>query len=429
MPIACALIPRLSLTSALSDRREMIGRPVALAPEPGGPQVVGEASGAAEAFGVRAGMRLAEALSRCPALVLVPADPVRAEANWEGSLRRLEAIGAAVEPVRPGEAFFALEPLRGLYGSPAAVLGQARRTLGPPARLGAGPNRLCAHAAATRMRARRPAVVVSEPSARRLVAELPVAVLHQALAYPVAPGRIRAGSDHRSSLTSLEKARGRDWERANVPDTLERLGVRTLGELAELPAEAIADRFGEPGLRALRLACGIDEPLRPRRPSEPLVERLGLPEAASGQQLERTLELLVERLLAHPARAGRTIRRLRLEARLAAGGGWRSEIALRSTSANPERLRLALAPKLGGLPGPAIALGLWALELGPEVGDQAPLRRSPSEERRGRVAEAVRQARAAAGRDAILQVIEVDPRSRVPERRAILTPFGEQADG
>ncbi|MGH2988146.1 MAG: hypothetical protein ACRDLO_15880, partial [Solirubrobacterales bacterium] len=153
------------------------------------------------------------------------------------------------------------------------------------------------------------------------------------------------------------------------------------------------------------------------------------PEAVSGQQLERALGLLVERLLAHPARAGRTIRRLRLEARLAAGGGWRSEIALRSTSANPERLRLALAPKLGDLPGPAIALGLWALELGPEVGDQAPLRRSPSEERRGRVAEAVRQARAAAGRDAILQVIEVDPGSRVPERRAILTPFGEQADG
>src|ERR687891_2570923 len=101
--IACALIPRFALVAALGERREMIGRPVALAPEPGGPQVVGEASGAAEAFGVRAGMRLAEALSRCPALVLVPADPVRAEAGWEDSLHRLEAIGAAVEPVRAGE--------------------------------------------------------------------------------------------------------------------------------------------------------------------------------------------------------------------------------------------------------------------------------------------------------------------------------------
>ena len=404
---ACALIPRLSLTSALGERREMLGRPVALAPEPGGPQIVGEASGAAEAFGVRAGMRLAEALSRCPALALVAADPVRAEAVWERSLRRMEGLGAAVEPARPGEAFFALEPLCGLYGSIAAVLSRARRALGPPARLGAGPNRLCAHAAATRMRARRPAVIVTEPAARRLLAGLPVAAL-----------RDRLGDELR-----------RGWEEAAFIDSLERLGVRTLGELAALPAEAVADRFGEPGLRALRLARGVDEPLRPRRPNEELVERLGLPEAASGQQLERALGLLIERLLAHPARAGRTIRRLRLEARLAAGGGWRSEVVLRAALASPERLRLAITPRLGELPGPATSLALRALELGPEAGDQAPLRRSPSEERRGRLGEAVRQARAAAGRDAILQVIEVDPRSRVPERRAILTPFPDGADG
>jgi protein ImuB len=404
---ACALIPRLSLTSALGERREMLGRPVAVAPEPGGPQIVGETSGAAEAFGVRAGMRLAEALSRCPALALVAADPVRAEAVWERSLRRLEGLGAAVEPARPGEAFFALEPLCGLYGSIAAVLARARRALGPPARLGAGPNRLCAHAAATRMRARRPAVIVTESAARRLLAGLPVAAL-----------RDRLGDERR-----------RGWEEAAFIDSLERLGVRTLGELAALPAEAVADRFGEPGLRALRLARGVDESLRPRRPSEELIERLGLPEAASGQQLERALELLIERLLAHPARAGRTIRRLRLEARLAAGGGWRSEVVLRAALASPERLRLAITPRLGELPGPATSLALRALELGPEAGDQAPLRRSPSEERRGRLGEAVRQARAAAGRDAILQVIEVDPRSRVPERRAILTPFPDGADG
>ena len=407
MTTACALIPRLSLTSALGERREMLGRPVAVAPEPGGPQIVGEASGAAEAFGVRAGMRLAEALSRCPALALVAADPVRAEAVWERSLRRLEGLGAAVEPARPGEAFFALEPLCGLYGSIAAVLARARRALGPPARLGAGPNRLCAHAAATRMRARRPAVIVTEPAARRLLAGLPVAAL-----------RDRLGDERR-----------RGWEEAAFIDSLERLGVRTLGELAALPAEAVADRFGEPGLRALRLARGVDEPLRPRRPNEELVERLGLPEAASGQQLERALGLLIERLLAHPGRAGRTIRRLRLEARLAAGGGWRSEVVLRAALASPERLRLAITPRLGELPGPATSLALRALELGPEAGDQAPLRRSPSEERRGRLGEAVRQARAAAGRDAILQVIEVDPRSRVPERRAILTPFPDGADG
>ena len=58
--------------------------------------------------------------------------------------------------------------------------------------------------------------------------------------------------------------------------------------------------------------------------------------------------------------------------------------------------------------------------------NQPPLARSPASERRGRLTEAVRQARAAAGRDAVLQVVEIDPGSRVPERRTLLTPFPER---
>ena len=412
--VACALIPRLSLTSALGERRELLGRPLALAPEPGGPQVIGEVSGPAEAFGIRAGMRLAEALGRCPSLTLLAADPVRAEALAEQALRRLESIGAAVEPGRPGEAFFTVESLRGLYGTPELVLAKARRALGPPVRVGAGPNRLCAHAAARRMRARRPPLIVSERQAPRLIAGLPVGALGD-----------RIGSAPRRGPGGLSAAAALRTEEASLVDALERLGVGTLGELASLPADAVADRFGELGLQALRLARGAEQPLRPRSPHEELRSDLALPEAASGQQLERALDLLIERLLAHRARAARTFRRLRVEARLAAGGGWRTEVAMRSATASADRLRLALSPKLGELPGPASRLGLRALELGPAAADQGSLHRSPDEERRGRLTEAVRQVRAAAGRDAVLRVLEVDRGSRIPERRATLTPFGE----
>src|SRR5438128_10739409 len=111
--LACVVIPRLPLLAAVGSGEELLRRPVALAPEPGGPQVVGPASGPAEAFGIRAGMRLGEALARCPGLILVPPDIERTEALWERALRRLEGIGAAVESARPGEAFFAVEGLRG----------------------------------------------------------------------------------------------------------------------------------------------------------------------------------------------------------------------------------------------------------------------------------------------------------------------------
>jgi len=51
--------------------------------------------------------------------------------------------------------------------------------------------------------------------------------------------------------------------------------------------------------------------------------------------------------------------------------------------------------------------------------------RSPSSNsaRRARLREAIRQVRAVAGPEGALRVLAVDPDSRVPERRAVLTPF------
>jgi protein ImuB len=260
------------------------------------------------------------------------------------------------------------------------------------------------------MRARRAPFVVADGGAAGLLAGMPVASLRGLLRRPRPGGRDDPGAA---------------MAEATCIDSLERLGVLTLGELAALPAEAISDRFGRVGLRALGLARGGEEPLRPRRPGESVECRLDLPEAVSGPQLEHALGLLIDRLLAHRARGARTIRRLRLEAKLAAGGGWHVEVAMRSASSSAERLRLALEPRLAELPGPATWLGLSAIELGPPAGEQRSLEASPAEERRGRIVEAVRQARAAAGRDALLRVVEVDRGSRVPERRAMLAPFLE----
>jgi protein ImuB len=392
MPVACALIPRFPLIVAVADNREVMHRPAALAPEPGAAQLIGEVSAAAEKFGLRAGMRMGEALSRCPELALIPPDPERAESSWEEMLRQLEGIGAEVESDRAGEAFFEAGGLARLWGGIEGVLERAGTELGRSARLGAGPSRFCAYVAAHQSK------VVPGGGARRFLAPLPVALLC---------GRLG------------------DEEADDLPNELERLGISTLGRLAGLPRDAVADRFGLLGLRALRLARGEDEPLRPRPVREAIAVELELPEAVSGQQLERALELLISRLLAHGERRGRTLRALRLSARLAAGGGWRRQIALRHASADRARLADALLPHLALLPAPAATLRLEAAGLGPETGEQLTLS-SPEQERRRRISEAVRQTRSAAGADAVLRVLEVDPESRVPERREVLMPFPEE---
>jgi protein ImuB len=395
--VICVLSPRFELTAALGgERRALISEPVALAPEAGAEQAVGEVSAAAEAFGVARGMRLGEALSRCPELRLVPPDPLRVRELWNGVLDRLEGIGAAVESDRAGMAFFTAGGIEGLHGGGLeGVLAAARRAVPGGVRMGAAPSRFAAYATALRTRPRsRRAGVVREREARAFLAPLPVALLRT-----------------RPELQAL-------------PEVLERLGIRSLGEFAELPQRAIAERFGHPGLLALDLARGRDTPLEPRRPPEPVSEGLDLPEAASGPQLERALELLLARVLARAERRGRSLRALAISARFVAGGTWRRQVMLRRPSADPARIRAALLPRVAELPAPAEQLALEIEAFGPPAHEQGALIDEEGE-RRGRLGEAVRQARQAAGPDAALRVLELDGDSRIPERRAVLAPYEE----
>ncbi len=393
--IVCVLLPRFQLMIAAGDRNELLQVPAALAPEPGGVQVVGEVSLPAEAFGVHPGMRLGEALARCPRLTLVPPDPAGVADQWERLLVRLESIGAAIEPERAGLGCFDARGLERLYGGIEGVLAATRRALRTPARYGVAASRFAAVAAATRARVRRPVIVSGgRQAAREFLADMPVALLRA-----------------RPAL-------------AELPEALERLGIATLGELAALPPAALADRFGKAGLLAYELAVGGDGALRPRPASELVRESLELPEAGSGLQLERALGLLIDRLLVRRERRGRTLRTVVISAVLVEGGGtWRQQVVFREALADSTRMRLALSAHLAQIPAPAETLRLAVEQFGPPTSDQRGLVDDPAEARRGRLREAIRQTRAAAGSDAALRVLEVDPHSRVPERRAVLAPF------
>jgi protein ImuB len=400
--VVCVLLKRLPLIAALGGaRRELIGQPVALAPEPGREQRVGEVTPAAEAFGIVPGMRVGEALSRCPDLRLLPADPEATRSYWNAILDRLESLGAAVESDDPGVAYFEARGIERLHGGHVeGVLAAVRRALPASIRLGVAPSRFAAYAVA--MHARRRSLktgsgsIFKEGAVRAFLAPLPVGLL-----------RTRPG---------LEE----------LPEMLERLGIHTLGEVAALPPSAMSERFGHPGLLALELAQGLDTPLEPRRPLEPVLERLTLPDAALGPQLERALELIVARVLARRERRGRSLRKLALSARFVEGGTWRISIPLRRPTADAGRIQLALAPRLADLPAPAESLAIEIEAFGPPAHDQHALVEDPGEQRRARLGEAVRHVRRAAGQDALMRVLEVDPDSRLPERRAVLAPFPEE---
>jgi protein ImuB len=415
--IVCVLLPRFQLTVAAAAagtaRDVLLQKPVALAPEPGRSQVVGEVSLAAEAFGLHPGMRLGEALARCPRLTLLPGDPAGVADSWERLLVRLESIGAAVEPERPGLVCFDGRGLLRLHGGIEGVLTAARRALRVPARFGVAPSRFAAVAAASKARARRPVIVGGQVT--------PQGDGRARSRTGRADGRARARAFLAPLPVALLRARP---ALADLPEALERLGVRTLGELASLPPIAIADRFGAGGLHALELASGGDGSLRPRPASELVRESLELPEATSGIQLERGLGLLIDRVLARRERRGRTLRSVALSAVLVEHGGtWREQVAFREALADPVRMRLALVPHLQLMPAPAEELRLAVERFGPPSRDQRALLEDPAAARSARLREAIRQTRAAAGSEAALRVLTVDPNSRFPERRAVLAPF------
>jgi protein ImuB len=325
-------------------------------------------------------------------------DPARAVELWDEVVRRLEGIGAAVESERPGEAFFEVDGLLGIHGGEVAgVVAAARRAAGPKIaaalRIAVAPNRFAAAVAAGREEA-----IVPPGALGAFLDPLPVTAL---------AGRTGAPEPREGELIAA----------------LKRLGLDTLGKLAALSPARLADRFGPIGLRALRLARGEDTPLRPRAPRENLVEEIELPEGVACAQLDRGVELLVDRLLAAPGRRGRTLLALRLSARLSGGGSWSVEQGLGRPSASARTLASLLVPKLEALPEPAQSLRLRALALGPPASDQLELALGGREPRRGRLAAAAREVRAAAGPEALLRVVEVDPGSRVPERQLLLTPY------
>ncbi|HEX3736915.1 MAG TPA: hypothetical protein VHV53_05170 [Solirubrobacterales bacterium] len=324
------------------------------------------------------------------------ADPLAAAALTEAVVRALEGVGAAVETERAGEAFFAVGGLRGLHGGTVGgVTTVARRAVGAPVLIGVAPTRTAACAAAGRGE-----LVVPGGRLARFLAPLPTVVL-------------------------IDRLGGPEREAEELVAALERLGIETLGALRRPTADQVADRFGPRGLRAWRIARGEEEPLRPRVPHADLVEEIELPEGVAGGQLDRALELLVDRLLAAPARKGRTLLGVRLGARLCGGGSWSVEQGLGRPSAAASILRRLLVPRLADLPGPAEALRLQALGFGPPAADQVAMEVGGGAPRRRRLGEAVREVRAAQGAEALLRVLPVDLTSRVPERRLMLTPFPE----
>ncbi len=198
----------------------------------GGPTdrgVVSAASYEARRFGIHSAMPLRTAASLCPEAVFVPVDGRRYAAVSRQVMLILQRFTPQVEPVSIDEAFLDVKGAERLHGDSVviarAIKAAIRDELHLTASVGVATNKLVAKVASDLEKP--DGLVIVEPGREAaFLAPLPVARLW--------------GVGERTA------------------DVLMEYGVRTIGDLAELPDDLLARRFGKQGPILAERARGLD---------------------------------------------------------------------------------------------------------------------------------------------------------------------------
>src|SRR3954447_12710088 len=212
----------------IKKRPELQGRPVVV----GGGQrgVVAAASYEARRYGVRSAMSMSQALRRCPNAVVLPPDRAAYSAASTQVMAILRDVTPLVEPLSLDEAFLDVAGAVRLHGRPgviaAAIRARVVDQLGLTCSVGVAPTKFVAKLASARCK---PDGMLVVPAARVLE------FLHPLPA------------------TALWGVGARTGEQLN------RLGIRTVGDLADTPIDTLRRAVGAAGAEHLAaLAAGID---------------------------------------------------------------------------------------------------------------------------------------------------------------------------
>jgi len=396
---ACVWIPLFPLRCEEARREGLVACPTALL-SPDTTRKLWQVSSLARHVGVKPGMTVSQAIGVCPTLRLYEPDPVHYDERFARMLAALNEVSPVVEPGELGLAYVGGDGLEGIYGGPAQIVAAIQSAIRNPQsaiRVGWGLGKFVAWVAASRAKPGE-AIIVPSGEEGKFLASQPIAVLP-----------LDADTHRRLRL----------------------LGIRTLGALAALPEEAITAQFGALGRRLWRLAAGrIAEPVEGCVAPAPIVAALTFfTPVGERELLERSLDQLIARARKHPRRIGWRVQAVRLRADLEGGGSWLATHLLKDPTADGDRIAAPLKTRLEQSP-PTGAVERLVLEFTAFAPGTAELqlfaRDAGAAARAGQqraLQSAAREIRMRLPRSGLYHVIEVQPWSRLPERRYALIDF------
>ena len=215
-----------------------------------------------------------------------------------------------IEVNSPREVTIDLSGLTRLFGDARAMgeaLGRTAADRGLRVRLAVAGTRTAARLLAHG--AREPVTIVNPGDEAAALAGLPIqllAVVTHDESTPSHPRTIPAAAPPHSRTAAPSHPRTLAPSH-DIVQTFRRWGLRTLGEVAALPPDAMAARLGQQGVRWQRLARGEDpRPLLPVVPEERFEQAIDLEWPIEGlEPLSFVLGRLMEPLAAHLERRGR----------------------------------------------------------------------------------------------------------------------------
>src|SRR6266576_3979637 len=414
---ACCWIPLFALRCETARRPELASLPLALL-APDDTRRLWQVAPLARRAGVKPGMTVSQAIGLCPALKLCEPDPVHYDEQFARLVAALVTVSPVVEPVELGRVFVGTDGLEGLYGEPEGIV---ETILVRSAECGMRnlPNAECGMGNAECKGRRREA---NDPS----------------LKFRNPHSAFRIGWGIGKFVSWVAATRAKPGEAVIVPVggeakflASQRLAVKTLGALVALPEEAVVSQFGRAGRRLWRLAAGlVSEPVVGRVVPEPIVAALTFFTPVGDRDLlAHALDKLVDRALGDPRRSGWRVQVVRVHAELEHGASWLATATLKDPSATRERIAAPLKTQLERSP-PAGAVERLVVEFTAFAPGTAELqlfaRDAGAAARAGRrraLQSAAREIALRIRRPMLYHVIEVQPWSRLPERRYALIDF------
>lgn len=245
--IACISLPLFPLAARLRSEPELAREALVVVEGNGNAARVIAGNRLARSAGIKPGLTLPQARALCPKLVARSRDEECENAAREALLEVAERFSPRVEDAGEGTAFLDINGIERHFRSESPELDLGRSLIaaaeaeGLPARVG----------------------IASSKLASRIAAGLPDSPV-------VVPAGQEADFLAPLPLTRLSPEVG-------LAETLERWGVRSIGDFARLPQARVSSRLGRSGRDLHATARGVDpQPLIPREPPQAFQEGMNL---------------------------------------------------------------------------------------------------------------------------------------------------------